>query len=80
MKNRKAVSTCRPSKVSAPASGARLIGVQQAADQLGLSVWTIRFWAYNGKISSHKLGSKLMVSTAEIDRIVAESERPRVAA
>jgi excisionase family DNA binding protein len=59
-------------------SGVRLLTVQACADQLGLSVWTVRLWAYQGKIASHKLGSRLMVSQSEIDRIISESERPRV--
>jgi excisionase family DNA binding protein len=62
------------------ATGARLLTVQTCADQLGLSVWTVRLWAYNGKIASHKLGSRLMVSQSEMDRVISESERPRVRA
>jgi excisionase family DNA binding protein len=56
----------------------KLISVQGAAAALGISVWTVRAWAYAGKISSNKLGKRLMVSSAEIDRIIAESERPRL--
>jgi len=56
----------------------KLLTVQAASVALGLSVWTLRAWAYAGKISSNKLGRRLMVSTAEIDRLIAESERPRL--
>jgi excisionase family DNA binding protein len=59
-------------------SAPRLVSVKTAAEILGVSIWTIRMWAYSGKICSHKLGKRLMVSTAEIDRIVTESVRPRL--
>jgi excisionase family DNA binding protein len=56
----------------------KLLTIQDAAHLLGLSVWTLRGWAYAGRISSHKLGKRLMVSQGELDRIVAETERPRL--
>lgn len=56
----------------------QLLGVVEAADELGLSHWTLRAWAYSGRISSNKLGSRLMIPRSEIDRIIAESERPRL--
>ena len=56
----------------------KLLTIQEAADTLSLSVWTLRSWAYAGRISSHKLGKRLMVSREELDRIVAETERPRL--
>jgi excisionase family DNA binding protein len=57
----------------------RLKGIKRVAEDLGVSIWTLRQWAYTGKISSHKLGNRLMISPEEIDRIVRESERPRLA-
>ena len=57
--------------------GPKLLTIQAAAATLGLSVWTLRSWAYSGKICSNKLGRRLMVPAAEIDRLIAESERPR---
>lgn len=54
-----------------------LLPIKIAAQTLGLSVWGLRAMAYSGRIASHKLGSRLMVSQAEIDRIIRESERPR---
>ena len=56
----------------------KLLTVQEAAQTLNLSVWTLRSWAYAGRISSHKLGKRLMVSQDELDRILAETERPRL--
>lgn len=56
----------------------KLLTVQAAAATLGLSVWTVRQWAYSGRIGSHKLGSRMMISPAEIDRLLRESHRPRL--
>ncbi len=55
-----------------------LVGVASAADRLGLSVHTLRNWCYQGRCASHKLGDKLMISSDEVERIIAESERPRL--
>jgi excisionase family DNA binding protein len=56
----------------------RLLSVKVAAGELGLSVWTLRAWAYSGRIGSHKVGNRLMIAPEEIDRIISESERPRL--
>jgi Helix-turn-helix domain len=55
-----------------------LLGVQKAGEMLGLSPWTIRQWCYTGKIASYKMGTRLMVSQSEIDRILNDSLRPRL--
>jgi excisionase family DNA binding protein len=34
-----------------------------------------RLWAYRGKVTSAKLGSRLMIPTSELDRIIAENLR-----
>jgi hypothetical protein len=44
--------------------------------EIGLSVWTIRQWAYRGKVASAKLGSRLIIPTSDLDRIIAENLRP----
>ena len=56
-----------------------LRSVNNAGEQLGLSHWTIREWCYRGKLASHKIGTRLMVPQSEIDRIITESLRPRLA-
>jgi excisionase family DNA binding protein len=56
----------------------KLITVQDAAAMLGLSVWTLRNWCYRGLVSSNKLGSRRMLPTTEVDRIIAETRRPRL--
>ena len=57
-----------------------LVGVDEAAHILGgLSPWTVRGMAYRGRIASHKIGTRLMFDRAELDRVISESERPRLA-
>ena len=58
----------------------RLLTVQKAAAQLGISVWTLRQMAYRGRVSSHKIGTRLLIAEHEIGRIISESERPRITA
>jgi excisionase family DNA binding protein len=56
----------------------RLLPVKEWARVMGISVWTARQWAYSGKIASHKLGAKLCIPVAELDRVCAASARPAV--
>jgi len=47
------------------------------------SRWTLRSWAYAGKISSVKIGGpkgRLLIPVSEIERILQEGFRPRTAA
>jgi excisionase family DNA binding protein len=56
----------------------RLLTVKKFAELLGLSPWTIRHYAYSGRISSVKLGTRLLIPTSEIDRLIEENMRPRL--
>ena len=51
--------------------------IKDAARQLGISVWTLRKKAYDGEITSVKIGAKLLVPESEIERLVREGTRPR---
>ena len=53
-----------------------LLSVQQAEELTGLSRWTWRRWAYDGKVGSTKLGRRLLIPLAEIERLVRENTRP----
>lgn len=56
----------------------RMIGVAPAAEVLGISVWTLRTWCYRGSCSSFKIGGRLMLEEAEVERIMSDAERPRL--
>jgi hypothetical protein len=54
----------------------RLLTIQMFAMQMGCSIWTARAWAYRGRISSVKIGARLMVPPSEIDRLISENLKP----
>ncbi len=55
------------------------VGVVVAGDETGLSPWTWRRWAYEGKVASIKVGRRLLIPRSEIERVLAEGLRPAVA-
>lgn len=57
---------------------AAFLGVADAEAVTGVSRWTWRRWAYSGKVSSVKLGKRLLIPASEISRLVAENTRPRL--
>ncbi len=54
-----------------------LFPVNQAAQQLGISVWTLRKKIYKGELGSVKIGAKLLISESEMNRLIQEGTRPR---
>lgn len=52
------------------------VSVVDAEYRTGVSRWTWRRWAYDGKVGSVKLGKRLLIPVAEIDRLVSENTRP----
>lgn len=54
------------------------LSVDDAEALTGVSRWTWRRWAYSGKISSSKLGKRLLIPTSEITRLMQEGNRPRL--
>jgi excisionase family DNA binding protein len=55
-----------------------LVGVEEAERLTGISKWTWRRWAYDGRVASVKLGTRLLIPREEIMRLVAENTRPSV--
>ena len=55
---------------------AAYLGVAEAESMTGVSRWTWRRWAYDGKIASVKLGKRLVIPASEIERLVAQNTRP----
>lgn len=58
----------------------RLLAIPEVAQLLGLSTHTIRAWVQKGRIEHHKLGRRVLISPAALERILAETERPRITA
>ena len=59
-------------------SNPELITVKEFARLLSISIWAARKWAYQGKIASVKLGSRLQIPTTEVSRVVHDNWRPRL--
>ena len=57
---------------------AAYLGVVEAENLTGVSRWTWRRWAYDGKVASVKLGKRLLIPRAEIDRLVKENTRAAI--
>jgi hypothetical protein len=54
------------------------MSVDQAEIMTGISRWTWRAYAYQGKLESCKVGARLLIPVSEVRRIIAEGTRPRV--
>lgn len=50
----------------------RLLRLEQAGAALGVSHWTLRLWAKQGKLKTVKLGSLRLVPAEELDRVVQQ--------
>jgi excisionase family DNA binding protein len=55
---------------------AAYLGVAEAEALTGISRWTWRRWAYDGKIASVKLGRRLLIPVSSITELIAENTRP----
>ncbi|HUD23214.1 MAG TPA: helix-turn-helix domain-containing protein [Acidobacteriaceae bacterium] len=55
---------------------AQYLGVAEAEARTGVSRWTWRRWAYDGKIASVKLGKRLLIPTSEIQRLIDRGTMP----
>lgn len=51
----------------------RLFSFIEAKKLLGISDWTLRKWAADGKIRTCKLGSRRLIPLSEIERLIASS-------
>lgn len=60
-------------KGDAPA-GRTLVPLKKAAVRLGLSEWGLRYWVRNGKVAHHRVGTRVMISDAEIERVIRSTE------
>lgn len=54
----------------------RLHPIPQAAERLGVAIWTLRWWVQRGQVASHKLFGRRLIAESEIQRLIAESRVP----
>lgn len=50
-----------------------LLGMKEAGETLSCSPWTVRKLIYNGRLVGVKIGTRLCVEKAELERFVAEN-------
>jgi excisionase family DNA binding protein len=48
-----------------------LYDLPQAAEMLALSVWTLRAWIRMGKLRPVRLGRRVLLERAELERLIA---------
>ncbi len=53
----------------------RLSSLVLVAQQLNVSVWTVRRWVQLGRLASVKLGSRRLIADSEIQRAIKEGLR-----
>lgn len=56
-----------------------LVDVNEAARMVGSTHWTLRKLAAAGRIASHRVGSRLMFSPADLQKFVLAHRRPATA-
>ena len=54
----------------------RLVGVTVAGEYAGLSPWTLRRRAYDGRLTSYKIGTRLLFDIADLDQLIDSGKRP----
>jgi excisionase family DNA binding protein len=57
---------------------AKHLSVTEAESQTGISRWTWRRMAYDGRVASVKVGVRLLLPLSEIERVLQEGTRPRL--
>jgi len=53
-----------------------LKSVEEAAGLLGISPWTVRGYIRDGKLRPVRLGRRVLVEEAELERLIASSKAP----
>ena len=53
-----------------------LIGIQEAAEALGLSPWTVRQYIRDGKIKAVRIGRRALVEPSELENLIAAARYP----
>jgi excisionase family DNA binding protein len=53
-----------------------LKSVEEAAELLGISPWTVRSYIRDGKLKPVRIGRRVLVEEAELERFVALCQNP----
>jgi excisionase family DNA binding protein len=55
-----------------------LLSVHEAAQRLRISPWTVYCWLSKGRLAKIKIGSRSLISEAEIARVIEQGKKPCV--
>ena len=61
------------------AAARKYVSPNGAEELSSISRWTWRRKAYDGEIESSKVGGRLLIPLDEIERVIKEGTRPRIA-
>jgi excisionase family DNA binding protein len=64
--------TAMVNKVSGPNLTTKLLSIDECAEALGLSTWTIRRLLKHGKLPRVKIGSRVLVRASDIERFIQQ--------
>lgn len=54
----------------------KLSSVEAAAELLSISKWTVRAYIHTGKLKPVRLGRRVLLAEAELERLIAASQEP----
>ncbi len=52
-----------------------LMGIDKAAELLGISPWTVRGYIREGRLRPVRLGRRVLLTESELERLVAEGQK-----
>ncbi len=61
-------------------AGESLHPLDVSAARLGVPIRTLRWWIQIGRVESHKLKGRRLMSESEIQRLIAQSRQPKLSA
>ena len=61
-------------------SGKLLFDIKEAAESLSISPWTVRRYLTEGKLKAVRIGRRVLLEPAELQRLVEAGRKPRIPA
>lgn len=59
-------------------SGRLVLDIKEAAHALSISPWTVRRYITDGKVKPVRIGRRVLLEPAELQRLVEAGRKPRV--
>jgi excisionase family DNA binding protein len=52
------------------------LSIDAVALRFGVSPWTVRTWIRMGRVPHYKVGRRVLISAADIEKLLAQSYKP----